>query len=388
MKTDSTKSKPEAEPSAPFSLQVDRADFLKSVTAASGATDRRTTIPILSYLKLVVADDRLVVMGTNLDTEVVAECKAEGEGSTCLPAARLRDLLKAMSGVEKVALAGASNGRVTLAAERVEATFMTLPAADFPLINKRDLVWSVALPEGVTAFVIGGASDVMSTEETRYYLNGVCIQVDGGVVRATATDCHRLISRTANLVDHETDIAQQIIPSHAVKLMLRVVGKAEAVVTGHVEGRQGYVEIASNGILIRTKPIDGTFPDWRRVVPADEGGIVEVGIGELRRSLAMAKVGSEYRSSPVKLCIGDGEIRMLGKSADEGSVAATMQCTRTGEMTDFGVNGNYLDAMAASMERMGSRTMRLQMKKPGDPINIMPDAAIAGSLAVLMPMRV
>ena len=374
-----------------FELRVDRAALLKAVTIASSVVSRRSTIPILSYVRIEASGPNAVVTGTDLDNEMRVEIEAQGKGSTCLPAARLRDTLRAMSNAETVSLIGDKNGIVKLSADGVEASFHSLPADDHPSIKVGSEAWRLALPDGVTAFLIGGAAAAMSTEETRYCLNGVCFEVQDGFARATATDCHRLVSRSTKLDADASDIAQVIIHRDTVKAQLSLIGRGDATLVGHVGESKNtirVVDILVPRARLRSKLIDGTFPDWRRVVPKDDGTVVEVVVSDLRRAMALARATITTRSRAVKL-VGSGNVLTVSwDSPDTGSVTSLVPCADAVALPRIGMNADYLDEMARSMEALGSRTMRLEVAGAGDPIRILPDAAIAGTLAIVMPMRV
>ncbi|TXN23988.1 hypothetical protein [Methylobacterium sp. WL9] len=217
---------------APFRVEASRADLLRAVSRAGTAVERRNTIPILSFVELAMGFGTLAVTGTNLDAEMRVEIEATGEGAACLPAHRFRDLLRALPS-DRVVLTGDADGVVTLAADATEATYGSLPSADFPRLAADNKLWSITFPDGVFAYLIGGASDAMSTEETRYYLNGVCLEVKDGVAIATATDGHRLVSRTSNLAGAIADIAPVIIPRDSVRLAMAQIGRGESVLTGY-----------------------------------------------------------------------------------------------------------------------------------------------------------
>jgi len=373
---------------APFAVEVKRADLLQALSWVGSAIDQRSGVPILSYASLAMGFGTLAVTGTNLDHEVRVEVEARGEGAICVPAHRLRDMLRAIAS-ETVAFKGGDDGRLTLRAGDTEATFGVLPAADLPPLAIDSLVWSLVLPDGVFAYLIGGAADVMSTEETRYYLNGVCLEVREGQAIAVATDGHRLVSRTTNLAGQNSDRAPIIIPRHAVRMALPLVGTGEAQITAYgASDGPNKLEIVSNGIRIRTRLVDGKFPDWRRVVPAEGGAEIEVALPELARALQLAKAAVSGRARAVKFEPCEGGVRLSTNNPDFGTTATRLACQGSIEVPSIGMNAEFLAGLARAAARIGSKHLRLQITAPDAPVRIVPDAAIVGAVSVLMPMRV
>ncbi|CAO4173265.1 DNA polymerase III subunit beta [Methylorubrum extorquens] len=373
---------------AAFAVEVKRADLLQALSRAAAAIERRMMLPVLSYASLAMGFGTLAVTGTNLDHEVRVEIEAKGEGAVCVPAHRLRDMLRALV-AETVELKGDDEGIVSLRAGDTEATFGVLPAVDLPPLAIDNLVWSLVLPDGVFAYLIGGAADVMSTEETRYYLNGVCLEVREGQVIAVATDGHRLVSRTTNLAGQNSDRAPIIIPRDTVRLALPLVGTAEAQITAYgAKDAPNKLEIVANGVRIRTKLIDGKFPDWRRVVPAEGGSEIEIALPELARALQIARATASVRGRAVKFEACEGGVRLSTDNPDFGTTATRLACQGSISVPSIGMNADFLAGLARAAARIGSKNLRLQITAPDAPVRIVPDAAIAGAVSVLMPMRV
>lgn len=373
---------------ASFAVEVIRADLLQALARAGAAIERRNAVPILSYASLAMGFGTLAVTGTNLDHEVRVEIEAKGEGAICVPAHRLRDMLRAIA-AETIALKSDGEGKLTLRAGDTEATFGVLPAVDLPPLAVDNLVWSLVLPDGVFSYLIGGAADVMPTEETRYYLNGVCLEVRDGQAIAVATDGRRLVSRTTNLAGQNSDRAPIIIPRDAVRLALPLVGAGEAQITAYgAKDAPNKLEIVANGIRIRTKLIDGTFPDWRRVVPAAGGPEIEVALPELARALQLAKATASERGRAVKFEPCEGGVRLSTHNPEFGTTATRLACQGSIEVPSIDMNAEYLAGLARAAARLGSKGLRFQITNSGAPVRILPDAAIVGALSILMPMRV
>lgn len=377
--------------SAPFRLEAATADLLQAVSRATAVVERRNTIPILGCLKFVGADGRARIFGTDLDTEVTSECEAAGEGETCLPAHRLLSVLRAVAHVERLEMTTGDKGTVTLTAGEFSATMNTLPAADFPHLKQGDKIWSAELAEGVLKFLFGGVMHAISHEETRYYLNGVCLEIKDGKLLAVATDGHQLAQRESGLPVEITDQPSIIVPRKAATLAVSHAGSGEATFTAkrsEPDGRAVQADIEAGGVRLRTKLIDGKYPDWRRVVPVPSNTSIEISTRDLRRALKLT--GSNFLGQvcrPTRIASQGHDIVVSSRSPGDGEAKARLPGQITGELPEVGIDAQFLDSAAAAMERIGSKTMRIYVTDRISPVRIAPDEAIAGVLNVIMPMR-
>ncbi|NNM75030.1 DNA polymerase III subunit beta [Enterovirga aerilata] len=388
----SAKRKEKATPPAVFTAEAATADLLRAVSKVAAVVEPRNTIPILNFVEIAVDFSTIAVSGTDLDMEVRVEIEGSGEGALCLPAFRLRDFLQAASHVERVSLTINETGVVEVTAGDFSATMFPLPAADFPRLQIGSKAWDANLAEGVVQFLFGGVTHAISREETRYYLNGVCLEVKDGTLIAVATDGHRLAKRETNLGSGATDQPSVIVPRKAVALSLGYAGKGEASFAIHKtadDKRTGYAEITANGVRVRTKLIDGTYPDWRHVVPVPSNTVIEIDTKALRRALRATATSSEGRRvRATKIEVAADSATLSSQCPGLGEARVRVACEAGGPIPIVGINGRYLDNAAAELERVGSKTVRIHVTDPASPIRIVPDAAIPGVLNVIMPMRI
>lgn len=376
-----------------FHLEAETADMLRAMNRVIPAVERRNTLPILSCVELAAGFGTIAVRATDLDVELRSEFEGRGEGAICLPAYRLRDFLKAVSHIERVNLSANPEGVVTVSAGSTIATMNALPAEDFPNLNLGEMVWSTPLGEGVFQFLVGGVLHAMSSDECRYCLNGVCLEVRNGALLAVATDGHRLAKRESGLASNIVDRPEAIVPRKAMTLAVPLAGRREVTIAIHKSqknDKKAFAELLLGDVRLRTKLIDGTYPDWRHVVPEPSNTVVEFETKALRRALRATAINADSRRLRTTRFASAkaGGVEVSSRSPDQGFALARLECPVTGELPDFGVNGFYLDGIAAEMEKIGSKTIRFHVTDNSAPLRIMPDAAIVGTLNVLMPMRI
>lgn len=290
-------------------MRLERLPFARLLTAVTKAVESRNTIPILATVRLVAEGGRLTATATDLDIQITGGVPCEGDFAGCLDAKMLSGIVNKLTG-DTVDISDAG-GQVVVQAGRSRFKMHTLPIDDFPSIDVG------ALPHGFDcdiAAMVGPVRFAISTEETRYYLNGVYLQPES----ATATDGHRLSTRR-----HESlsDFPGVILPSKLVGML----PKSKV----HVDLSDTKVRITAGAddgeTVIVSKLIDGTFPDYDRVIPKNNDKIVTFDNAELRAAAERVAVAAEQRGRGVRLDItANGiELSLHGEAEAQDSVAAS-----------------------------------------------------------------
>ncbi|MCW4114780.1 DNA polymerase III subunit beta [Aurantimonas sp. MSK8Z-1] len=472
----------------PLDLSVPHATLRPLVEAAGRVVERRNTIPILSHgLLTAAADGSLTVTATDLDMQVEARAPAgsatvAGAGTLALPAGLLADILKKTGG--EIVLREGDNGRQRLTAGRARFDLATLPAEDFPSLQPVDAgAVRFEIAAGSLAAMLAAVAFAQSTEETRYYLNGVFLECSPGApasetqsklkggaddpapasetqsklkggaddpasasetqsklrggaddpasasetqsklrggaddpapasetqsklrgaaydpapasetqsklkggangrLLAVATDGHRL-ARIATAVAVPA-LPPVILPRKTVTEILRLAGVAAPDAPIAVGLTERAIRFETPQLTLTSKLIDGTFPDYRRVIPADNPRRTVLERAALAQAVERVATVSTERGRAVKLTFGEGELRLEVESPDTGAASETLACDWTGEPLTIGFNGRYL---AEVLSTLSAETIELALKDPASPALI----TIPGDdsrLIVLMPMRV
>lgn len=387
-----------------ISATVDARSFKNALSALARHKEAGTSaIPILNYVTLEAEAGRgaLKVSHYGVDMAISLELDAEpgAHGTAVVP---LRTLESFMSGADGETVSiykpASTEGSCRFECGEFTARLLTLPSRDVPSVfpplpgNAEDFR-RVAMPEGVFNWLCGLSLPFVSTEETRYYLNGVCFEFskDGDdKIRAVATDGHRLGMRESSVSGILEPREPCIVPRFAMAAVHALAGQAEVEfsLAGHK------AEFSFGRATIRTKLIDGTFPDWRRVVPdMTDAAEIEMDAGKVKRFVKSvgglsggrrrAGYGGDVRA--IKVAPTDGGIRLEATSPDMGDMSAKLPAADMPDFQAFGINGRYLAAMA---DALGDRRFRLRTKTPSEPMTLASRAGRDGELCVLMPMRV
>ena len=271
-------------------ISIERAVLLRAVSQAQSVVERRNTIPILANVLIEAEGDQVSFRATDLDIEVVDKVNAtvERAGSTTVNAVTLHEIVRKLPDGALVNLADdGATGRLTVEAGRSNFALATLPKEDFPQMASSEYAANFAAPAPVLRRLFDKSKFAISTEETRYYLNGVYMHVadgDGGkVLRCVATDGHRLARIDADLPAGAEGMAGVIVPRKTVNELRKLLDDDEASIAVSVSETK--VRFATPEITLTSKVIDGTFPDYGRVIPTGNTRRMEVDAADFARAV-------------------------------------------------------------------------------------------------------
>jgi DNA polymerase-3 subunit beta len=368
---------------------LERAALLKGLGHVHRVVERRTTIPILSNVLLQAEGDRLRLKATDLDLEVTEELPAEvaQKGATTLPAHTLYDIVRKLPDGAQVSLASVGDaGQLELRSGRSRFTLQALPESDFPSLSAADLGFAFTLPAGDLRRLIEKTQFAISNEETRYYLNGIfmhAVEVEGHMMlRAVATDGHRLARVEMPAPAGAAGMPGIIVPRKAVAEVQKLVEDATQDVK--VELSATKVRFTLGDVVLTSKLIDGTFPDYMRVIPAGNDKHLVVECEPFRNAVDRVSTISSERGRAVKLAMSDGRLTLSVTNPDSGSAVEELEVDYGASALDIGFNARYLLDIT---QQLDSDTALFKLADPGSPTLIL-DHDGASTLYVLMPMRV
>src|SRR3974390_2042001 len=370
-------------------VTVERAQLLKSLGHVQRVVERRNTIPILGNVLLRADSTQLSLKATDLDLEVTETLAAESAtgGATTVPAHMFYDIVRKPPDGSQIPLAADGDGSVlAIRAGRSRFTLQTLPESDFPDLAAGDMAHSFTLSAGDLKRLIDKTSFAISTEETRYYLNGIYLHPAGTekapALRAVATDGHRLAQFELPLPPGGTGMPGIIIPRKTIGEVHRLIEDSEAEVT--IELSPGKIRFAIADAVLTSKLIDGTFPDYARVIPVSNDKELTVDKKEFEQAVDRVSTVSSERGRAVKLSLSDGKLMLSVTNPDSGSATEELEVEYGSDPLDIGFNSRYLLDIAAQLD---GEAATLKLSDPGSP-TLIQDRDSKSALYVLMPMRV
>ncbi len=370
-------------------LSIERSALLRSLGHVQNVVERRTTIPILSNVKLSAEADRLGLTATDMDLSLVAQETADvgRAGTTTVSAHTLFDIVRKLPDGSEITLEqNGAAGEITLRAARSTFNLPTLPADEFPAIGEEQLGVRFSIPAGDLAKLIDKTRFAISTEETRYYLNGIHLHATRGgaasMLRGVATDGHRLARVEVGLPAGAEQIPPIIVPRKTVHEVRKLV-----------EGEGGEVEISVSPARIQfsvgravlvSRLIDGTFPDYERVIPTANEKIALFETKHFTDGVDRVATISTDKARAVKLSLAPGTVTISAVSADAGRAVEEIDADYQGEPLEIGFNARYILDMLAEVD---GPKVRFEMSSAAAP-TLVRDPEDTGTLYVLMPMRV
>jgi DNA polymerase-3 subunit beta len=371
-------------------LVVERATLLKALGHVQSVVERRNTIPILSNVLLSADGTAMKLMATDLDLQVVEEAPATVEvaGATTVSAHTLFDIVRKIPDGAQVTL-DATQQKMSVTAGRARFQLQTLPREDFPVIGESDLPTSFSLPAETLVTLIDKTRFAISTEETRYYLNGIFLHAPvasqgsgAGTLRAVATDGHRLARVEIPLPAGAEGMPDIIIPRKCV-----------AEVRKLLDERDGDVEIALSASKIRfrigaavltSKLIDGTFPDYSRVIPTANDKLLKIDPATLAEGVDRVTAIASEKTRAVKLSLDRDRVTLSVTSPENGTASEDVPADYSAAGFDVGFNSRYLLDILAQVE---GDQVEVHMADAAAP-TLIREGEASPALYVLMPMRV
>ena len=371
---------------------IERANLLRCLSHVQSVVERRNTIPILSNVLIEASADGLVkIMATDLDLQVIESLDAasvEGAGSITVSAHLLFDIARKLPDGTQVSLETADN-RMVVKAGRSRFQLPTLPRDDFPVIVEGDLPTSFEIPASLLAEMVDRTRFAISTEETRYYLNGIFLHVaddDKPVLKAAATDGHRLARFTIDRPEGADGMPDVIVPRKAVAELRKLL---EESMDGNVQVDLSASKIrftlgGQGGIVLTSKLIDGTFPDYSRVIPTGNDKLLKVDPKSFFAGVDRVATIATEKTRAVKMGLETDKVTLSVTSPDNGNAAEEVSADYKSDPMEIGFNANYLKDILSQID---SETVELHLADAGAPTLIRKDES-SPALYVLMPMRV
>jgi len=370
-------------------VTMERAALLKALGHVHRIVERRNTIPILANILIEAAEGRLTLKSTDLDLEATETAPAEvGQaGSTTVAAHVLFDIVRKLPEGAQVSLeTTGQTGQMTLRSGRSRFQLQSLPASDFPDLTAGEFSHRFSVPAVELKRLIDNTQFAISSEETRYYLNGIffhTVEVGGAtVLRAVATDGHRLARVETAAPNGAAGMPGVIAPRKAVSEIQKLLEDLSQEV--EVEISPTKARFRFGDVVLTTKLIDGTFPDYARVIPVNNDKRLVVDRDTFRNAVDRVSTLSSERGRAIKLQIADQKITLSVNNPDSGSANEEIEADYDAPPIDIGFNARYLLDI---LGQLASDTALVKMSDAGSP-TILQDRDGAAALYVLMPLRV
>ncbi|MBC6436928.1 MAG: DNA polymerase III subunit beta [Rhodobacteraceae bacterium] len=370
-------------------FSIERTTLLGAVNQAQSVVERRNTIPILANVLIEAEGDSVSFRATDLDIDVVdkAVARIERGGATTVNAVTLHEIARKLPDGALVQLADdGTSGRLKVEAGKSRFALATMPKDDFPIMASSEYTTNFTAKAQVLRRLFDKSKFAISTEETRYYLNGVYFHTAdseaGRVLRAVATDGHRLARVDTVLSEGAEGMPGVIVPRKAVGELLKLLDDDDADIAVSVSDTK--IRFATLAVTLTSKVIDGTFPDYARVIPTDSTRRLEVDAGAFAKAVDRVATISSERSRAVKLQMEEDRLILSVDAPENGNAEEELAVAYSDEKLEIGFNAKYLLEIAAQADRENAVFL---FNSAGEP-TLMREVNDTSAIYVVMPMRV
>jgi DNA polymerase-3 subunit beta len=363
---------------------IERAVLLKSLGHVQSVVERRNTIPILSNVLLEAREDgSLRLMATDLDLQVDESVPANvtQPGAITVPAHTFFDIVRKLPEGSQVELT-AAEGKMQVVAGRSRFNLQTLPRDDFPVIAEGDLPTRFELPAATLRQIIEKTRFAISSEETRYYLMGIFFHVVDDQMRAAATDGHRLARVTIARPDGAEEMPDVIVPRKAVTELYRLLEEVEGTVEISLSPTK--IRFGLGSAILTSKLIDGTFPDYNRVIPTANDKLLKLDPKSFSAGVDRVATIASEKTRAVKMSVDRDKVTLSVTSPESGTATEEIAADYGAETIEIGFNARYLLDILHEIE---GDTVEVHLADAAAP-TLLRENDNAPALYVLMPMRV
>jgi DNA polymerase-3 subunit beta len=368
-------------------LTIERSALLKALNHVQSVVERRNTIPILSNVLLSAQGDTLRLTATDLDIEISEAAPAEVErpGQTTAPASYLYDFIRKLPDAAIRLEVTGDDPRIFISAGKARLHLPILPAGDFPSMPADGFDTRFEIAPSELGRLIDKTRFAISTEETRYYLNGIffhTVESEGAKLRAVATDGHRLALADASAPAGAAGMPGVIVPRKTINELKRLLDDAADEVEISVSPQK--IRFALGEAILTSKLIDGSFPEYARVIPKSNAKKLKLNNKAFSEAVDRVATVSAERSRSVRLALEADKVTLTVNNPDAGVATEDLPADYAAEAMEIGFNARYLLDVAQQIE---GEEATFELADSGSP-TLVRDEADEGAIYVLMPLRV
>jgi len=324
-------------------FSINRETLLVPLQQVAGVVERRQTLPVLSNVLFVLKNNTLSVTGTDLEVELVSKVPLLGdgysEGKITLPAKKLFDICKSLDQESEIHFQ-LNEQRMVVKSGRSRFSLATLPASDFPSLDETLEGASFEMPQAQLRQLIERTSFAMAQQDVRFYLNGMLLEIKQGLLKAVATDGHRLALCDANQRFDDVGDVSVVVPRKGISELARLFVDPEANL--QVSLGQHHIRVETDRLIFTSKVIDGKFPDYERVLPKGGTKVVVADRDVLKQAFLRASILSNEKYRGVRVTFSKGLVNIVANNPEQEEAEEQVNVDYTGEDLDIGFNVSYV----------------------------------------------
>lgn len=369
-------------------ISIDKDKLIEPLRHVVGVSEKRQTMPILGNVLLKVGDGKILFVSSDLEVEIAAEIDYSFDGvvETTLPAKKLLDIVKSMSGAEPITI-NIEDTKAIIKSGKSKFTLATLPAADFPYKSLEPEISAHKINISQLDSIIGQTSFSMAIQDARHFLNGLFLEIATRKLTVVATDGHRLAMSTCTTSDTVESPISCIIPRKCIIELKRILAtfKDNSKNIAEVSVTNIEIIIKISSYTIKSKLIDGNYPDYNKVFPESLPHKLSTNRDHFKQSLQRMAILSNEQFKGVKLSLNNQEIKLSTNNPSQEEGEDSIECVYDGDSFDVGFNLTYLLEV---IDVLATDDLELQLNNSDSGCLIVSSKENITNKYIIMPMRV
>ena len=366
-------------------LVVRKNDLLKELSLLQGIVERKNTIPILANVLIHAEKSGVSLLATDLDVGLRSKCEATvaKPGTLTLPAKKLFEIVSALPDTDIRIEEDKGGKSVTVAADRFESKIQTLPASEFPTPPQDGGPSEASLPGAALKRLISHTRFAITSEDTRYFLNGAQLVLRPDEMSMIATDGHRLALITVKESAGKSAKSEVLLPRKTLNEVSRLIDDASVV---ELSQGENHLFFRTEGRLLISRKIDANFPAYERVIPKSNDKSIEFDRDRLAAAVKRVRLLSNERSKAVRFVMGKDQVEITSSTPEVGEAHEVLPVDYSGTAMQICFNADYVDNFLGVVE---TESVLLEFKDEMSQAVMKPIGADGYDYTyVIMPMRI
>ena len=362
-------------------FSINRESLLRPLQQVAGVVERRQTLPILSNVLMKVGTSELSLTGTDLEVELVGKVEVSGAdaGEVTVPARKFMDICRQLPDKADIQI-DLQDQHLVVKSGRFRSTLSTLGAQDFPAVETSVDELTIRLNSKALKNLLDKTGFAMAQQDVRFFLNGMLLEIGEGVVRAVATDGHRLALNSLEVPEAKTE-KQVILPRKGVLELQRLLQEVDGDVVLTIGSN--HLGAATDEFALTTKLLDGKFPDYERVIPRDGNRVILADKEELRQALSRTAILSNEKFRAIRVSFTNGIIQLSANNPEQEEAEETVSVAYQGDAVEIGFNVSYLQDVLGVLDSEKVRITVLDANSSA----LLEEPENDDAIYVVMPMK-
>tara|TARA_Y100001935_G_C17243764_1_gene477139 strand:- start:92 stop:1207 length:1116 start_codon:yes stop_codon:yes gene_type:complete len=369
-------------------FKIDRSSFFKTLSHLQGIVDKKNALPILSNILIEASNNKLILSSTDMDISIIEkiDCNVLEDGSTTINSQILYDIIRKIDENREIEIISNDGKLLTLRADGSRFSLACLPKEDFPIIDQENSGINIKINSKIFFKLIDKTKFAISNEETRYFLNGLYFNItkesNKSVVTLVGTDGHRLAKFSHKIEENVDQVSGVIIPKKTIYELSKLLSEIDQDVLISISSNK--IVFTIGNIKFISKLIDGSFPDYNRVIPKDNSNVLKINRTILLSAVDRVSTIANEKSPVIKFKILNNILNLNTINNESSTASEDLKINYNGDQIEIGFNSKYIMDIVNNLE---DEEISINLKDNSSPI-IALENSNTNLVYVLMPMRV